>query len=99
MGPRRTFRHPRLRADNHRNEKNLMNYIRMCFIAATLASTTVFATAAWAHGGAPPTAKATEPEHAAALSRPGDPKKVARTIDVDMSDGMRFLPAVIQIKR
>jgi uncharacterized cupredoxin-like copper-binding protein len=37
--------------------------------------------------------------HAAALGEPGDPAKVTRTIDVGMSDLMRFSPARISVKR
>jgi uncharacterized cupredoxin-like copper-binding protein len=33
------------------------------------------------------------------FGQPGDPKKVSRTIEVDMSDQMRFAPADIQVKR
>lgn len=36
---------------------------------------------------------------ARAFGREGDPKKVARTIKVDMSDSFRFTPADIVIKR
>ena len=34
-----------------------------------------------------------------AFGREGDPKKVSRTINVDMSDKMRFAPAELTIKR
>src|SRR5262245_56863977 len=34
-----------------------------------------------------------------AFGREGDPKKVSRTIKVDMSDAMRFAPAELRIKR
>ncbi|MBA2689633.1 MAG: cupredoxin family protein, partial [Burkholderiales bacterium] len=37
--------------------------------------------------------------HAAAIGKPGDPAKVTRTIEVDMSDAMRFTPAKISVKR
>jgi uncharacterized cupredoxin-like copper-binding protein len=33
------------------------------------------------------------------FGREGDPKKVGRTIKVDMSDAMRFAPAEIKVKR
>ena len=33
------------------------------------------------------------------FGRIGDPKKVSRTIDVDMSDKLRFAPADIEVKR
>jgi uncharacterized cupredoxin-like copper-binding protein len=34
-----------------------------------------------------------------ALGQPGDPAKVGRTINVDMSDAMRFTPAQITVKK
>jgi len=34
-----------------------------------------------------------------AFGREGDPKKVARTIRIEMSDAMRFAPAAITVKR
>ena len=37
--------------------------------------------------------------HAAALGKPGEPGKISRTIDVEMSDAMRFSPADIKVKR
>lgn len=37
--------------------------------------------------------------HAAALGKPGDPNKVTRTVEVEMSDAMRFTPASIRVKR
>jgi uncharacterized cupredoxin-like copper-binding protein len=39
-----------------------------------------------------------EDEHAA-LGQPGDPKKVSRTIRVEMSDTMRYNPSTIAVKR
>ena len=58
-------------------------------------------TAAWAHGD-----KAHEPKEKKAISteekafgREGDPKKVTRTIKVDMNDKMRFSPESLEIKR
>ena len=37
--------------------------------------------------------------HAQAVGKPGNPKKVARTIDVVMTDDMKFTPATIDVKR
>lgn len=37
--------------------------------------------------------------HAQGVGKPGDPKKVSRTIDVLMSDEMKFTPASIDVKR
>src|SRR5258706_776877 len=38
-------------------------------------------------------------DHATALGRPGNPKKISRTIEITMSDAMRFDPASVSIKR
>lgn len=38
-------------------------------------------------------------DHAAALGKPGDPTQVSRTIEVVMTDNMRFNPARITVKR
>ena len=44
--------------------------------------------------------KADEHEgHATALGEPGDPEKASRTIEVQMSDAMRFTPSSIKVKR
>jgi len=37
--------------------------------------------------------------HAQGVGKPGDPKKVARTIQVLMSDDMKFTPATVSVKR
>jgi uncharacterized cupredoxin-like copper-binding protein len=37
--------------------------------------------------------------HASALGKPGDEKKITRTIEVAMGDDMRFSPARVQVKR
>ncbi len=37
--------------------------------------------------------------HAAALGRPGDPRKATRVVEVTMSDDMRFSPAKIDVRR
>ena len=36
--------------------------------------------------------------HATALGKPGDSKKITRTIEVEMNDTMRFKPASIKVK-
>ena len=52
----------------------------------------------WAHeghaGGTAP-----EADHAQAIGRSGSPDKVSRTVEVSMSDDMRFAPASIAVKR
>src|SRR5690242_7348610 len=40
-----------------------------------------------------------DPGHMHAIGKPGEAKKVTRTIEVTMNDEMRFLPASIQVKR
>ena len=37
--------------------------------------------------------------HASALGKPGDPKKVSRTVEITMSDALRFTPASVAAKR
>jgi len=57
--------------------------------------------AAWPHGESPGQGKvrkviSTEEK---AFGREGDPKRVSRTVNVDMSDAMRFSPAELKVKR
>ena len=44
-------------------------------------------------------ASAADKGHASALGKPGDPKKVSRTVEITMSDAMRFSPAGVSDKR
>ena len=37
--------------------------------------------------------------HASAMGKPGDEKKITRTIEVAMGDDMRFSPARVEVKR
>jgi len=54
---------------------------------------------AWTHGDSQkPAPKKTAIEDKA-FGREGDPKKVTRTISVDMSDNMRYAPMEITVKR
>jgi uncharacterized cupredoxin-like copper-binding protein len=57
--------------------------------------------AAFAHGDdhGKKGAASTEASHASALGKPGDPKKVSRTVEITMSDAMRFSPASVAVKR
>ena len=60
------------------------------------------AAAAFAHGDeARATARRFDPAKVepTAFGQEGNPKKVTRTIQVDMTDGMRFTPAHITVKR
>ncbi len=74
--------------------------IKPCFVRGLL-SAIFLSPAAWAHGDETHGAKASKAEeaHAAALGEPGDPKKISRTIAVEMSDRMRFAPANIAVRR
>jgi len=67
--------------------------LRTCAAAlALMMSGAAFAAGDHAHGGHAPSAAA------APIGAPGDPARVTRTIDVDMTDAMRFSPASIDVK-
>ena len=72
--------------------------LRIALLAAAFAA---FAPAAFAHGDAKHEKKAARPisTEQTAFGREGDPKKVSRTVNVDMSDQMRFSPAELTIKQ
>lgn len=73
--------------------------MKSLFIASTLAMS-LLSTAAFAHGDEDHhAAGAGHEEHAANMGKPGDAKKVSRTMQVAMNDTMRFTPATITIKR
>ena len=57
-------------------------------VGATLLCTRAWGDAGHAHSHGDP-----------AVGRPGDPQHVSRTVDVDMSDTMRFTPAKIDAKK
>jgi uncharacterized cupredoxin-like copper-binding protein len=61
----------------------------------------VLSASALAHEGATQHKKAGGPisTEENAFGREGDPKKVSRTIDVDMSDKMRFTPDALAVKQ
>ena len=71
--------------------------LRIAVVAAIIA----FAPAAFAHGDAKHEKKAARPisTEQTPFGREGDPKKVSRTVTVDMSDQMRFSPAELTIKQ
>lgn len=74
-----------------------MKLIQIAVTVLALAATG----AALAHGDEPHKAKAEKKSismEEKPFGREGDPKKVSRTINVDMSDKMRFSPAEIVIK-
>jgi uncharacterized cupredoxin-like copper-binding protein len=51
-----------------------------------------------AHGSAP-AAAAHQHDHSAAIGVAGDPGKASRTVDVDMTDNMRFTPDSVDVKQ
>ena len=40
-----------------------------------------------------------EEGHASALGEPGNPAKITRTVDIVMSDAMRYTPSSVKVKR
>jgi uncharacterized cupredoxin-like copper-binding protein len=67
-----------------------------------LAAALVLPLPAWSHGDADhkgKTAQRSLSTEEKAFGREGDPKKVTRTINMDMSDSMRFSPGSLAIRR
>lgn len=58
-------------------------------------------TAALAHGDSHAPARAYDPAQVeeTAFGRAGDPKKTSRTIQIDMSDTMRFAPSLLAVRQ
>ncbi len=77
-----------------------MKHPRIALLAAALAGlslSSAFAHSSHTHGNhAPAAARVTEETP---YGQPGDPKKVSRTITVEMADTMRFSPATITVQR
>lgn len=74
----------------------------MKYLSALVATLIITAApAAWAHGEAkhPAAAKKTLSTEEKAFGREGDPQKAVRTINFDMSDKMRFIPAELTVKQ
>ncbi len=61
----------------------------VCIITLAFGSALV-----WADGNNP-----NHTSHGATLGKPGDPTKVSRTVEVDMTDAMRFTPARVNVKK
>lgn len=59
------------------------------------------ATAAHAHGDEHPSARSYDASQVepTAFGQQGDPRKVSRTIKIDMTDAMRFTPAAIRVNK
>lgn len=71
-------------------------------LRATCITAALTAAPVWAHGDAqaPKSAKTgTISNEEKSFGKAGDPKKVVRTIKVDMSDKMRFTPSALTIKQ
>ena len=68
--------------------------------AIILALSTAIAGAAWGHGGDSNKANNKPAQTAAetAFGKPGDPKKVTHTINIDMRDAMEYLPNGLRLK-
>lgn len=73
--------------------KNLPQLVAMTLIALGSAA---FAHSDDDHGKTPGEARQ---GHASALGKPGDPKKVSRTVEITMTDAMRYSPPDIAVKR
>ena len=75
----------------------MLRHIHAAALAAALAT---LAPAALAHGEAKHDPQANRPmsTEEKPFGREGDPKKVSRTVEVDMSDEMRFRPAELEVK-
>ena len=71
--------------------------MKKLMLAYAIALTLAF-TAALAHGDEHHSVEQHK-GYAAALGQPGDPNKVSRTIEVEMSDTMRFSPSNIAVQR
>jgi uncharacterized cupredoxin-like copper-binding protein len=74
--------------------------MKRILLASVIAMSLVFPTKALAHDDK--NQKKEEQQvsgHATALGKPGDPQKVTRTIEVDMTDAMRFKPATVKVRR
>ena len=73
--------------------KNLPQLIAMSCIA--------LGSVAFAHGDGDHRKKpaAGHEGHASALGKPGNPNKVSRTVEITMSDAMRFNPSSVAVKR
>ena len=78
-----------------------MKYATTAFLSVSALILSFFTTGALADGAHPNASKkgVHGDSHAAAPGQPGDPKKVSRTINVEMSDTMRFNPSSIEVKR
>ena len=77
--------------------KSKMKPVTAALLTVLLAASAV----AMAHGAddRKPGGATKQQDHASALGRPGDAKKVSRTVAITMSDSMRFSPASVSAKK
>src|SRR4030067_2043700 len=75
--------------------------VRRTIIASVLAVALVVPAGVLAHGDKHHDKQEDRADvgHEGALGRPGDPGKVTRNVEVEMSDAMRFNPESIRVKR
>lgn len=75
--------------------------MKRILIASAIAVSLVSTTGALAHDDKTHVKKEEQraDDHAAALGKPGDPRKVTRDVEVEMNDAMRFRPDSIRVKR
>ena len=75
--------------------------MRTNFAMLLAASLLAFGPSAFAHGEKPHAKKAGQPisTEETPFGREGDPKRATRTIDVGMSDKMRFTPAELNVRQ
>lgn len=69
------------------------------FSLAMLALPAAYAGADHKHSSAPASSMGAHEEHESAMGKPGNPAKVSRTVNVDMTDNMRFTPDNITVKK
>lgn len=75
-----------------------MKHLQRLFAMSLIA----LGSAAFAHGDEDRDKKpgaASHEDHASALGKAGDPKKVNRTVEITMNDTMRFTPSSVAVKR
>jgi uncharacterized cupredoxin-like copper-binding protein len=73
-----------------------MKVVRQLWAAGLCALSTVALAHGDSHGQKP---SVSQQGHASALGKPGDANKVTRTVEITMSDAMRYVPASVAVKR
>jgi uncharacterized cupredoxin-like copper-binding protein len=82
-----------------KKEKSAMHHLKL---GAAAAAGLLFAAGALAHGGShdkkPAAAASPAASEEKPFGRPGDPRKVSRTIRIDMNDEMEYLPNGLRLR-